>query len=163
MTGYYSKGTLIMDIFSIIKKNLRGKFWLDCWIGFSILTSYLIDNEYLYILSLIIVVKIIEIQKLWEKFKDNFQLGIKFPVIIGIMEIIFMVIFFAHLSACSIHYTSLKIINSGSTNSWLLPFLDNAWYLRYLNCIYFSIVTQVTVGYGDISPKHPYEKLLCLL
>ena len=28
-------------------------------------------------------------------------------------------------------------------------------------CVYYSVVTQFTVGYGDISPKHIMVKILC--
>ena len=33
------------------------------------------------------------------------------------------------------------------------------WYEAYIDTFYFSVVTIVTVGYGDYSPKTPFEKL----
>jgi len=37
--------------------------------------------------------------------------------------------------------------------------VDGKWYVAYIDTFYFSVVTIVTVGYGDYSPKTPYEKL----
>ena len=35
--------------------------------------------------------------------------------------------------------------------------------MQYINCLYFSVVTIVTVGYGDITPKNIYEKIYVIL
>lgn len=31
------------------------------------------------------------------------------------------------------------------------------------NCVYYTIVTHFTIGYGDISPKTPLYKTICCL
>jgi hypothetical protein len=33
------------------------------------------------------------------------------------------------------------------------------WYTRYINAIYFSFITMVTVGFGDIKPISNIEKI----
>ena len=35
--------------------------------------------------------------------------------------------------------------------------------LTLLDFIYFSLVTQTTVGYGDIAPVHRYARMGCML
>jgi hypothetical protein len=40
---------------------------------------------------------------------------------------------------------------------------DNSWKSKYVHAFYFTIVTMITVGYGDISPKTDTERLFCVL
>lgn len=40
---------------------------------------------------------------------------------------------------------------------------DESWMERPLNRIYFVLSTLSTVGYGDISPRSPFAKLVGIL
>lgn len=49
---------------------------------------------------------------------------------------------------------------------YLTNYLDNQYehiFDNYLDCIYFTVVTHFTVGYGDISPKTKLHKILTML
>jgi len=35
-------------------------------------------------------------------------------------------------------------------------------YELYANSIYFAVVTITTIGYGDISPIHPFERMFVI-
>jgi hyperpolarization activated cyclic nucleotide-gated potassium channel 2 len=37
--------------------------------------------------------------------------------------------------------------------------IDEPWTVRYINSIYWAVTTMITVGYGDISPQTPIERL----
>lgn len=37
------------------------------------------------------------------------------------------------------------------------------WSSNFLDCIYFSFISQLTIGYGDIHPAHPVSKLLSVI
>jgi len=49
--------------------------------------------------------------------------------------------------------------------NWLQKngFYELAWYLRYLNAIYFAFITMITVGFGDITPTNAVEKLFVIV
>ena len=40
---------------------------------------------------------------------------------------------------------------------------DQNWSVQYLNAYYFSTVTMITVGYGDIVPNCTFEMIYCIL
>ena len=60
--------------------------------------------------------------------------------------------------SCLWHF--IAIHNKDAKTNWLKEsnLLDETWIVKYINCLYFSFVTMITVGYGDITPKNPLEK-----
>ncbi len=40
--------------------------------------------------------------------------------------------------------------------------LDSPVGIRYLNSLYFSVITMITIGYGDIVPKANKEKIFII-
>ena len=41
--------------------------------------------------------------------------------------------------------------------------MEERWYTQYLYAFYFAIVTMCTVGYGDVVPVTPREKILVII
>ncbi len=40
--------------------------------------------------------------------------------------------------------------------------LAKTWEARYVETVYYSATTMITVGYGDLSPQNIYEKIICI-
>ena len=57
---------------------------------------------------------------------------------------------------CFVYYTTDQHL--AKTNDDYEPMFQD-----FTTCVYYTIVTQFTVGYGDISPKHKLVKSLCSL
>lgn len=55
------------------------------------------------------------------------------------------------------------ICNKYTDNAFQVPKNDSESELTLLDCFYFSLITQTTVGYGDIVPINKISKLINIL
>jgi hypothetical protein len=78
-------------------------------------------------------------------------------------KLISFVLFLAHIGACCFHKLALYEIEQGVEGTWLANTVDREWWIRYIDCFYFTIVTMSTLGYGDITPKTYLEKVFAIV
>ena len=66
-----------------------------------------------------------------------------------------MIIILAHFCGCGFHL----IAALSNEKNWLIDnnIEDSSLFTKYLYSLYFSIITMITVGYGDISPISEIE------
>ena len=65
----------------------------------------------------------------------------------------------AHICGCGFYFLGLKNIDKEVNWIKINGLLDVSFQEKYINTFYFSIITMVTVGYGDITPKSSDEKI----
>lgn len=85
--------------------------------------------------------------------------------LIGISLAIFTVIVVFHMSACLFFYTAF--LQNLSPQTWFGYYMgpnaqDASLFIKYLNSIYWAATTMTTVGYGDVVPKLPGEKIVAI-
>ena len=70
----------------------------------------------------------------------------------------------AHFLGSIFYFISKSVYLSGN-NSWIeAKRLDNLdWEEKYLETLYFSVITMVTVGYGDNAPVASKEKVFVIM
>jgi len=164
-TAYYSKGVYVKERKKIIKYYFKWNFWLDICILIPLILV-LFEIEGLTILHLNFLMITVKLQIITTKLENFFQFKDKPQGIINLLKLIFKVLSIAHLCGCAWHYIAKwEISDLEMNNTWLnyVKVQNDDWQVRYVNSLYFSIVTMVTVGYGDISPQNTVEKSFSII
>ena len=100
------------------------------------------------------------------KLEDYFQFKDKTQGLFNLLKLVFLILYLAHICGCGWNYLAKwEMIHYPELKTWLhLVKIENEdWETRYINSLYYSIVTMVTVGYGDISPQNSLEKSFAIV
>ncbi len=99
--------------------------------------------------------KLQRVNKLTEYLEE--KLGIS-PSQINLVMLIMQIFFIAHVFSCFWHMLGQP--SSDTARTWITEFGFDTQSLedRYIASLYFTIVTMLTVGYGDIHPTNPGER-----
>ncbi|KAL4502299.1 hypothetical protein ABPG72_011886 [Tetrahymena utriculariae] len=169
-TGYYFEGVVQHSRLHILKNSLIFDFWvhsLKIFLQFyyftntqSTINSYLLCFLHLYSMS-----------KNSKPLDQHWQIQQKHPIIRLVILLLIVILTVAHLSGC--FFYSLSQVQSNyyiadsrgaqqeMCNNWVsCSNLDGQqWIIKYIFSLYFSFITMITVGYGDIFPVSVYEKI----
>lgn len=171
-TGYFHRGTLILDRKEILKRYIR----LDFWVEFlSILPSLLVNfigSEKLFeiypeisFVEFIFLIRIIYLDKMIRKICDFYQSTEFLNNFISLLKLCIWSLYVAHLCACVFHYVAI-IDSYEYSETWISDFQlkseDDSLYSEYITSLYWSVTTMVTVGYGDVTPVTPHEKIVAI-
>lgn len=155
-TSYYSKGVYVSRRSKIFKHYLKHSFLLDVITIFPLLIN---DNEIAYYLEILVVLRLKNLDVLLKRLEEYLQLKGKKEGAFQLIKLIVSLLFLAHLCACAWHYVGIWEISLGVTDNWIYKnnIETEAWFIRYIYSFYFSIVTMMTVGYGDITANNYIE------
>lgn len=96
-------------------------------------------------------------------FDENYQIQFKFPTVFELSQLLFIIVYVAHICACGFHL----IINyiSQEVDTWLVKsaLVDSSWIEKYVASLYFSFTTMITVGFGDIVPISILERVYVIV
>ena len=155
-TSYYSKGIYIRKRSQIVKHYFKYNFLLDVLTVFPLFLQINKNGE---ILEIMAVFRLINVENLIKRLEECLQLKGKKEGAFQLIKLIINLLFLAHICACAWHSLGSWEISNGFTDNWLeIKNIDQEkWFIKYIYALYFSIVTMMTVGYGDISAKNYIE------
>ena len=186
-TGYYSKGTLIMQRKKIIKKYMSFWFYIDFVSSFPfdlLPLDQLTPDEgvtdkseiskkarvlrivrFLRFAKLSKLLRILKLKKTLEKIEDYFQMDLTLNTIMEALKLISFIFFLAHWCACFFHLVAVYEKDEGYDQTWITNrnYQDEEWNILYIRSLYWSITTMITVGYGDIIPITWIEKIFAIV
>ena len=164
-TAYYSKGVFVKERTRIIKYYFKYNFFLDLLIICPLIIKFFQISDKIY-LKINFVFVAWKIKILIAKLEDYFQFKEKPQGILNLLKLIFLVFYLAHLSGCGWNFiANWEIIEFNAEDTWMhhIGIAHSQWETKYINSLYFSIVTMVTVGYGDIVPQNSKEKFFSII
>ncbi|CAD8095873.1 unnamed protein product [Paramecium sonneborni] len=161
--SFYEDQTLKKNRIKIASNYLKNQFTFDliivCTLYFQILYGYFIP-------LISFVLRIPQLIRLLDQFEYNTNFKENLAAIFDLMKLIVMLIFIIHFCACSWHILGVyekeySVIGRNWLDYYNISHLS--WSEQYIASLYFSVITTLTVGYGDITPQSAYEQIFVIL
>lgn len=96
-----------------------------------------------------------------KKIEESFLITPQTTNKIKLIKLLLVVVFVCHIIGSFWLFIS-RVSSFYYERSWIdnSRITDLSWQIKYLYACYFSTVTMITVGYGDITPQNPLEVLV---
>ena len=82
---------------------------------------------------------------------------------VELLKLLYFILYVAHICGCFWIYLSSFEISNGKPDGWLYihDLADKTWFIKYINAIYYSVLTMITVGH--ITTQSHLEKGLSII
>ncbi|KAL4489395.1 hypothetical protein ABPG72_002691 [Tetrahymena utriculariae] len=162
-TGFYQQGILIKNRKTAALNYLKQYFIFD-FVSTASLVGQLFCNDFQYFIILFFL-KAKYFTKISKILKEVLHIKPIFRDIESFFKVICVIIFAAHFFACM--YISMANYFE-ITNNWVSKQgldIRTQQYSVYIRAFYYSTVTMLTVGYGDVTPVNnaEYSIVICTI
>ncbi|CAD8084275.1 unnamed protein product [Paramecium sonneborni] len=163
-TAYYDKGLMHEDRKQIVKHYVKQNFFWDLIVAI----PFLISNLNIQVVRYILLLRLTRLNPLMESIEEMLNLEENVQIVVDLFKLIFFLVLTGHFCGCAWHFVALTEYESfGITETWLTHYDPAAneyhWFDRYIISLYWSVITTVTVGYGDIVPVTTFERIFVII
>lgn len=169
-TAYYENGFLNFNRTTIRAHYLHFSFWVDSISTFIFFLDFLVISESNQIriafgfMKLVFYLRVRKMEKIYDKMIEIFKL--RHTSLLDLINLLSFSFFILHVFACAWFLIAVTYVEKYDSETWLfkLPGLnDETDVVKYIYCLYWSTVTIMTVGYGDISASNKFEVVFSII
>lgn len=161
-TAYYERGVITLNNKAVIKHYLKGDFFSDAIpLLFDIIGVTLI-HYWAWFLKAIKIIRMRKLKILFTRVEEYFNFDKSSTAVVKLGRLLLTLIVAAHWLACIFHLVANNEPNENTT--WLINqgLKDLDILEKYSASLYWSVMTMMTVGYGDIHPVNSLERMVVI-
>ncbi|KAM3138945.1 hypothetical protein pb186bvf_008958 [Paramecium bursaria] len=162
-TAFYYEGVIHQkrgQIFSFYIQ--KGSFWWDLLI----VIPYVLAQFNIPYIQFVLLLRVTRVRSMIQGVEDLLNLKESWQAVLELAKLVYFIILVAHMCSCAWHLLgTVEYENYGDPNSWLVyyKFYNQDWSQRYIVSLYWSVITTLTIGYGDIVPQTNLERFFVIL
>ncbi|KAM3132072.1 hypothetical protein pb186bvf_015816 [Paramecium bursaria] len=157
-TVYFQYGQPVIDRTLILNNYFSNGMIMDGLALVSLLIGFIngnsVNSQWIDLTLILFVTQIRYFTQIIRNFEESFYMTKLNASLINLVKLICSILYFLHTFSCTWIYFGNYMTNLGY-RTWITSkdLQYSSFWVQYLEAFYYSTVTMISVGYGDITPQ----------